>query len=176
MIDLSNSLCLGKITKTHGIKGQVLLRLDQFGFDDILRMEPVFIEIDGLPVPFFIEQYKEKTTDTLILSFDDINSEEDAAELAGCKLFIDKNNIRLSNHINNIRQLSDLRGYTVIDKEAGKLGKLKDVLDIEMNPLLSIMNRKKEILLPFQPEFIVSVDTKNKIIYTHSPSGLSDIF
>ena len=143
MIDLSNSICLGTITKTHGIKGQVVLRLDQFGFDDILRMEPVFIEIDGLPVPFFIEQYKEKTTDSLILSFDDINSEEDAAELAGCKLFIDKNNIRTSHHIHNIRQLSDLRGYTVVDKELGTLGKLKDILDIEMNPLLSIKNRKK---------------------------------
>jgi len=176
MIDLIDSICLGTITKTHGIKGRVVLKLDRLSSDDILKMELVFIEIDGLPVPFFIQEFEEKTADTLILAFEDIVTEESAIGLIDSKLYIKKNDVRLNNTPNEINQLFNLKGYTVIDIEIGELGILQDILDIEMNPLLKIVIKKKEILLPVQNEFITTIDSKNKILFVNTPAGLIDLF
>lgn len=176
MIDLTDSVCLGTITKTHGIKGQVIVKLDRLSSDDIQKMEWVFIEIDGLPVPFFIEEYEEKTTDTFILTLEDIVTEENALELVENKVFINKKDIRPNTISENIDHLSQIIGYTVIDTVRGEIGILKDILDIEMNPLLKIVNKKKEILLPIQTEFITAVDPKNKVISVTTPKGLIDLF
>jgi len=176
MIDLADYILLGTITKTHGIKGQVVLLLHNLSYDNIIKMESVLIEIDGLPVPFFIEEVEEKAPNTLLLKFEDLRSEESAKELTSCRLFISKNMIRVDDKPGNIYQLSLLTGYTVVDKESGNIGKLMDILDIEMNPLLRILNKRREILIPFQPEFITGIDKKNNILYISAPSGLIKLF
>ena len=176
MIDLSDSVCIGTITKTHGIKGYVILRLDNTSSDDILKMESVFIEIDGLPVPFFIKDYEEKASDTLFLSLENIDSEESARELTGCKLYVSKINIRAKKEDNFIQNLTQLLGYTVIDKKLGELGKLEDIMDIDMNPLFKIVNQKQEILLPVQTEYISHIDKENNIIHVITPEGLISLF
>ena len=176
MIDLTDSVCLGTITKTHGIKGQVVIKLDRLSSDDIQKMEWVFIEIDGLPVPFFIEEHEEKTTDTFILSLENVVTEEDAVELIDNKVYIYKKDIRSGTISETINHLSQIIGYTVIDTVKGEIGVLQDVLDIEMNPLLKIAHNKKEILLPVQNEFITAIDPKNKVISVTTPEGLIDLF
>jgi ribosomal protein L35AE/L33A len=45
-------ILLGKITKVHGFEGAVTIRLERSFSDNILKMESVFIETDGRPVPF----------------------------------------------------------------------------------------------------------------------------
>jgi 16S rRNA processing protein RimM len=139
-------------------------------------MESVMIEIDGLPVPFFVEDFEEKTSDTLILSLEDLGSEESVKELIGCRVFISKNHIRFTDHRVSIHQLSLVTGYTVIDKNSGKLGHLEEIINIELNPLLRILGKSKEILLPFQPEFVTGIDPVKKIVYVSAPSGLIDLY
>ena len=176
MIDLSDYILLGTISKTHGIRGQVVLRLNHLSFDSIKKMESVMIEIDGLPVPFFIENFAQKTSDVLILSFEDLHSEESVKELTGCRSFISKHDIRVTLKPETLHQLSLLTGYTVIDKDSGKLGKLAEIIDIESNPLLRILNKEKEILLPFQQEFLTGIDTGKKVLYVSAPAGLIDLY
>src|SRR5690606_22352548 len=95
MIDLSDCLVLGTLAKTHGIRGQLILKLNHFTFEDILLMETVFLEIEGLPVPFFVSEYIERSGDTIILAFDDIETESKAKELIGLTVFIPARSVRL---------------------------------------------------------------------------------
>ena len=46
---------LGKITKTHGFKGNLILHLDTDEPELYENLESVFIERDGMLVPFFFE-------------------------------------------------------------------------------------------------------------------------
>lgn len=176
MIDLADSICLGTIAKAHGIKGRVVVKLDQYSCSDIIDMESIFIEIDGFPVPFFIEDYEEKSVESLILNFENINDEENAKELNGCRLFILKKNIRIRQNKDIIQEPSFLKDYTVTDQKLGKLGKVKDIIEIDLNPLLQIANKKREILIPLQPEFLTNIDQDSKILYTDIPEGLIDLF
>ena len=173
MLDLSDCILLGTITKLHGIHGQVILKLNNIDIGNILIMESVFLEIDGLPVPFFVSEYSEKATTHLIIGFEDIHNESKAQEIIDAKVFI------RSSCVNRIpEQYSDLMhliGYTVIDKNSGELGILKDIIDIHQNPLLCVSGTNKEILIPATPEFILETDAAKKVIRVESPKGLTEL-
>jgi len=172
MIDLSGSIWLGYIAKTHGIRGQVVLRLNNLTSQDIIKMETVFIEIDGLPVPFFINDYEELGSGSLRLSLEDIDNENKARELTTCKVYLPKDCMRIDTREDNIREFMYLKDFTVVDKQQGDLGIVKDIIDIEMNPLLWITNGKKDIYIPLHPEFIVKADIKKKKLYLRVPPDL----
>jgi 16S rRNA processing protein RimM len=174
MIDLSDCLVLGTLTKTHGIRGQVILRYNNLDFDDIIKMESVFIEIDGLPVPFFIDEYTERNKESLILTLEDIDSENKAKILIDNRVFVRSSSIKKTRVLLN--QPKSYLGYKVVDNQFGELGILKEVLEIYQNPLYKIMDGKKEILLPIQPEFILKIDIKSKTILVNTPPGLTNLF
>jgi 16S rRNA processing protein RimM len=174
MIDLSDYIVVGNITKTHGVHGQVVLQLDDLSFDNILKLELVIIEIDGLPVPFFINTYTQRNYNSIVLSIEDIITEQKASEIVNKKVSIKPENIHLGKQI--IPQTDTLIGFTVIDKNKGKLGILEEILDNQYNPLLRILEGKKEILVPYQPEFILKIENKSKTIFVNTPLGLTDLF
>ena len=51
---------LGKIAKLHGYKGEVSLFLDVTNPSDYHQLERVFVDVDGVLIPFFIEHLKPK--------------------------------------------------------------------------------------------------------------------
>lgn len=173
MIDLSDCLEIGTITKNHGVRGQVVVRLNNLSFDDIIEMEPVFIEIDGLPVPFFITEYSERSKDTIILTIDDINEEEDAKKLVNCRVYIKSSQIERTE--NPIQSTNFLIGFTVIDMQLGELGVIDEILNIDNNPLLRIVRNKQEVLLPLHEDLIHEINAVKKIIRVRAPEGLIDL-
>jgi len=173
MIDLSDCIVLGTIVKLHGVHGKVILLLNFISFDNIQELESVFIEIDGLPVPFFISEYTEKTQSSLILDFEDIDTENKAKELINTKVFVPSRSVNaIPDQLVNAKEYI---GYKVMDKNVGFLGILKDIIDIRQNPVLCVLHDKKEILLPAHHEFIVNIDESNKTIHVKTPDGLTKI-
>jgi len=49
---------LGKITRKHGLSGNLILKLDTDQPEIYKKLESIFVEINGLLVPFFIEKIK----------------------------------------------------------------------------------------------------------------------
>jgi 16S rRNA processing protein RimM len=174
MIDLSDYIVAGIITKTHGVHGQVIMQLNNLSFENILKMELVIIEIDGLPVPFFIESFSSRNATSIILSLEDIKQEKNAIELIDKKVYVKPETILQELIINN--PIDKLIGYKIVDKKLGEIGILKEILEVHNNPLLRVLNGKKEILIPFQDEFIIKLDDKNRIINVKTPSGLTELF
>jgi 16S rRNA processing protein RimM len=174
MIDLTDYIVAGEITKTHGVRGQVVLQLNNLSFENILRLESVIIKIDGLPVPFFIHSYIERNNNSIALTIENIDSEKKADELLDKTVYIKTDFIKSEKQF--VDPATDIIGYAVIDKVKGKLGILEEILDDQYNPLLRIINGKKEILIPFQLEFIIKIEKKSQTILVNTPLGLTDLF
>ena len=173
MINLDDCIELGLLTRPHGYKGHLVLKLNNTSFDNIIKMEWVFVMIDGLPVPFFIEEYSERSASALLLKIHDIESDTKARELSNHPVFISKKGLDISPG-----QLSDFHyivGYDVLDQQSGYIGKLEAVIDDPNNPLLQIIDKKQEILLPLQKEFILEVNEKEKTLLVKCPDGLFDL-
>jgi 16S rRNA processing protein RimM len=174
MVNLNDCIEIGQFTRLHGYKGQVILKLNSFNFDEIEDMEWVFVLIDGLPVPFFISEFSERNSESLLVNLEDIRSIDKAKPLVNAKVYIKVQDLKTNGKPKSRFPLSI--GYKVIDKTKGYIGIFDSFIDNADNPLLCIMNNKKEILLPLQEEFLISIDDNLKEIIVNCPSGLLDIF
>ena len=71
---------IGKIGKPHGVKGEVSLRFSDDVFDRV-DAEYLVLEVDGILVPFFMEEYRFRTDEVALVKFEGIDTVERAAEL-----------------------------------------------------------------------------------------------
>ena len=140
--------------------------------EDIKKRGLVFVEIDGLPVPFFIESFQEKTEDTVILKMEGIDTEHKAREFLGYPVYVMKDQIKVKSASAKIKEI---KGYRVIDKNLGYIGLAEEIVEMSKNPLLSVINGAKEYLVPVHEDIILEVDDREKIIRIDAPAGLFDL-
>lgn len=159
---------IGIITRTHGFEGAVVVRSEGGITSEPAQGEPVFVVIDGIPVPFFTREAFITSKDTLVISFDDYMTPASVARLKGCE-------VRTSEEPGEQDEISDVKGYTIIDKKIGFRG---IIAGIEKNPgqLLAIVNTARgDVLIPLHSDLIILIDSENMIIEMSLPEGLTEI-
>lgn len=152
-------LRIAKVLKSNGTEGDVLVGFRGIAASEIDRNEPVFIEFDGLPVPFFVESLQPKGNDKAIAHLTDISSLKDAEEIVGRDIFAD--------YFEEEESGEDFTGWTVYDRDR-KVGTVTGLEDIPGNPCLCI----GEALVPLHEDFIVNIDEKKKELFLDLPEGL----
>jgi len=167
-----SDILLGRITKISGYEGAVTVRLEKIFTENIPRMQSVFLEIEGRPVPFFISGLEYSGADILTLSFEGYNSPEKIREFAGCRVFLTSGSSGTVLKDNN----QTLIGYKVFISGNMLLGSISEVFSNNGQWLLTVKSQsKKDILIPFHEDFIVSIDKRKKMIIMNIPEGLTDI-
>ena len=171
-IDLNNCREIGFIKKTHGIQGDLLLAVES-GLADVLEIPQfLFIEIEGLPVPFHVEMHEWRGDETISVHLRYVDSKEKARELTGCKIFVDANGLNTTNtdfHPNL------LRGFTVFDQKMGKIGEIIEVNDFGGNLVFTVSYLDGEVLIPFNEDLLLSFDQETSTIIMDCPEGLFDL-
>lgn len=164
---------VGQITKTFGSEGELIINLFEEFPHDYHYNEPLFVEIDGLAVPFFCERFEKRGRNKALVVFRDMDSERRASELTGLKLYMDIPEADDDRDADGRIYLEDLTGMDVAVGD--KRGVIKEFIDGE-NPLLRIDMEGKEVLVPAVDEFIVGVDAKNNVVYLELPDGLLELY
>jgi 16S rRNA processing protein RimM len=167
-----NQILLGRITKIRGYEGVITVRLEKTFSENIPKMESVFIETEGRPVPFFISESEYTGGDIIKLKFEGYESFEKISEFSGCRVFLTsiREDIILSADIESIK------GYKVVLRDKKHLGIITDIIQNPGQWLIIILSPdNKEILVPLHEDFIVSFDNKKKIIVMDIPEGLTEI-
>lgn len=173
MIQPEEVFKIGQFAKPHGIKGELALVTTSDVFDD--SDDPyVVVEIDGILVPFFIEEYRYKSDTVTLVKLEKIDTEEAAREFAGREVYYPLDEVEESNLIGDITWDS-LIGYTVADPRYGELGRITDVDETTLNVLLKIDRDGEEWLLPAADELITDADHPTKRLVVSLPDGLLDL-
>jgi len=160
----------GKILKTHGYQGHLLVNFECFTNRDLKEKEPVFLEIDGIHVPFFIESFEPKDENTIIIKFDNLSTDHDAEEFTGCKVFFPE---KSKNKKKKSFSIDKLTGFSFEDITTGIKGTIIDIIDIPGNPLLKIKTSlKKEFFTPYHNELVEKINQKEKLLIMKLPEGL----
>ena len=168
----TSDILLGRITKISGYEGAVTVKLEKTFTKDIPHLESVFLEIDGRPVPFFISGSEYSGADILKISFEGYESVGKVSEFIGCRIFFTSGGSERP-HKDEIRNLT---GYVVLDQDDSLIGTIADIIQNPGPWLLSVVSTtKREILIPFHDDFIISIDDNKKIIVLEIPDGLTDI-
>ena len=86
MIKKEDVFKIGQFAKPHGIKGEITLMTDCDVFDD--TDDPYIIcDMDGILVPFFLEDYRYKTQSSMLLKLEGVDTEEAAREFTNRDVF-----------------------------------------------------------------------------------------
>ena len=169
MIFEEDHIYAGKILKSHGYQGDLLVNLEGFTDWGLHEKEVVFIEIDGIQVPFFIDYCEETNNHSFIIKLKDVDTQDEAHELAGKKLFLltDKQ-VKNKKPVHN----ESLIGFHFKDLTSGKQGEIIDRINIPGNPLLNILVDGQEKTVPINDDLIIRLDTKKNLLEMQLPEGL----
>ncbi len=173
-MDPENVYWLGTISKTRGAAGSVVLKLDNTISERFYEMESVFLEIEGLLVPFFINVAEPLDQKNILLNFDSVSTENQCKELIGCKVYTDFSDVIIPNK--KTSHYNYLIGFTLWDHKYGNVGKIGEILFYPDNPVFQIMQDQKEIIVPLHEDLIVEIDSQKKRIKVNLPEGLLEIF
>lgn len=170
MLKKNDFFRVGYISKTHGVKGEMMLLCDHSTDFDRLG-EYLFFNIDECLIPFKIISLRSSTEKTVLFSCEQITSVEAAAQHLETDIYLP---LAQKKEILDSDSPDTLIGCRVVNEATNtSLGIISDYIDSPHNPLLEITHDGQEILLPFQEEFILGLE--NYTLFVALPEGLLDL-
>lgn len=173
MIKQEDVYRIGRLGKPHGVKGEVSFQFTDDIFDRV-DADYLILEIDGILVPFFMEEYRFRSNEVALIKFEDIEAEGRARELTGCEVFFPRD---FADADEENMTWSEIVGYRIVDAATGKaVGEITSVDDATINTLFEVKtNDGGEMLIPAGEDLIRGVDKKARIIEMSLPEGLFDL-
>lgn len=164
---------LGKITRRHGLAGNVILKLDTDQPQLYNKLESIFVEINGLLVPFFIERSSWSKLDALNLAFKN-SSEALVDQSLGKSVFLP---------LTTLPKLSgkqfyyhEIIGFNVLDEHDNDCGVIRSVNDQTAQNYFVTNLDGKEVVVPIIKDWILEVNREERFIKMILPEGLIDVF
>lgn len=164
---------LGKITRRHGLAGNVILKLDTDQPELYNKLESIFVEINGLLVPFFIEKTSWSKLDALNLAFK--NSSEALVDQSLNKdVYLPLTS--LPKLTGNQFYYHEIVGFEIIDQNENNCGVIRSVNDQTAQNYFVTNLDGKEVVVPIIKDWILEVDRDERTIKMNLPEGLIDVF
>lgn len=165
---------LGKIVSRHGLKGDLLAKLDTDQPEAYENLESVLVSLGSALVPFFIRKSRLHKSSLLRISFEDLTSDEATAQLLGKELYLPLH--FLPPLEGNKFYFHEIIGYSLMDENYGDVGTVIAVNDQSSQAILVAEKEGKEVLIPINDEFIQEVDRDNRSLRIRTPEGLIELY
>ena len=161
---------IGRIGKPHGVKGEMNFMFTDDVFDRT-DSDYLIIEVEGLLVPFFIEEYRFRSDETALLKLCDIDTQEQARQFTNCEVFFERS--KADTPADELTW-AQIVGFQIVDENNGKVvGKIVAVDDSTENILFEIETTKgHQTLIPAHDSLIRNIDTSSQTITMTIPDGL----
>ena len=170
MIKYEDVYRIGRIGKTHGVKGEITLHFD----DDIFNRvdaDYLVLDVDGILVPFYMEEYRFRSDSVCLVKFFDVDTQQRAQELTGCEVYFPRD-LALQTSDDEI-SLAVLVGYVIIESSTNKpIGRIAAIDEQTANILFELEDGS---LIPANDNLIDSIDTCQQTIFMHLPTGLLEL-
>lgn len=164
---------LGSIVRTHGVKGNVIIRLDVDEPAAYKKLKAAFLDFNGSLKSFDVTSTS-ILKDHLIVHLEGIEDMDEAETLIRTNVYLSMN--ELPELKGNKLYLHEAVGMRVIDSLEGELGLIEKIYDLPEQPVASVPFGEKELLFPVIAAFIDRIDRENKILYVNLPEGLVAIY
>ena len=158
-----NMIEAGRITNTHGVRGEVKIEVWLDSPDFLKRCKGVIL--DGKKHRFISARPQGRF---LIAGLEGIRSVEEAALLKGKTVTIDREDAPLKK---GEYFLQDILGADVIDEAGSRIGKLEEIMETPRTPVY-VVRGEKEHLIPAVPEFVLHTDADEGIITVRLIEGM----
>lgn len=158
MITNEQVISIGRITRTHGKRGELQCLMSNEYWDNA-DAKFLILKLDNILVPFRVLDWRGKGSDSLIFLLDNISDEHEAQRLIGteaCMLISDMNQ-----EDEVMPTWQSLVGYRVVDTDQGELGIVDQVDETTINTLITLYDGR---LIPIHEDFIIDINTEDKLL------------
>ena len=158
---------IGQVLKSNGRDGELLVSFSGIAPEEIDLEEPVFIEFDGLPVPFYFESFTPRGNTRALVRLTGVRNLTDAEELVGRDVCAEDDLYE--------DEEEDLTGWTVLDADGTEVGIVTAHEDIPGNPCIWVETGHGEVLVPLREELVLDLDEQKETLRMEIPEGLLDL-
>jgi 16S rRNA processing protein RimM len=162
-----NLIFIGKITRPHGILGEVKVQAEPDMLDVLGDVEKVYLGKDHRPYAVQSSRFHQEAC---LLKLKEAPDRNAAEGLRGLDVFVDEND--LPELEDGEYYAHDLIGLKVIDEKLGELGEIADVLGTGANDVYVVQGGAREWLLPAIESVILDIDLDAEIVRVNVPDGL----
>lgn len=160
---------IGRLGKAHGVKGEVSFQFDDDVFDRT-DADYLILDIDGILVPFFMEEYRFRSDALALVKFCDVDTQERASELTGSNVYFPR---ALAKDEEGMPSLASLIGFDLVEAKDGiRVGTIATIDDSTANLLFELEDGR---LIPASDDLITDINIKERTIKMEIPEGLLEI-
>ena len=170
MIKEEDVVKIGTFTKPHGISGELSISF----LNDLFELaDPTYIicDMDGILVPFFMEEYRFISDDTAFVKLVDVNTEDKARRFMDVDVYLEER-IAGTHEDYNHYSWEAFKGFIVVDNSVGEVGPVLSVDESTINTLFIVQHGGGELVIPVDDSLVEWVDYDKKIIQMNLPEGL----
>ncbi len=164
---------LGKITRKHGLQGNVILKLDTDLPEMYNKIDSVFLEINGLLVPFFIERQQWQKSDSKIIFFKN-SSEALVEQTIGKDVYLPLST--LPKLTGKKFYYHEVIGFEIREEDGKSCGNIESVNDQTAQHYFTLNLAGKQIIIPIIKDWILELNREEKFLKMSLPEGLMDVF
>ena len=165
----NGKITIGKITRTRGLKGEVVIFPYTDDPDRFFLLKEVWVSGKKTSRLFQIEKVK-KLKQNVFLKFQEVNSPEAARPLVNSFLEIEKE--KLLPLPQNRYYIFDIIGLKVLTNKGEEIGTIEDVVSLPANDVYVVRKGKKEYNIPAVKEVVSKIDLDKKIVVIQPLKGL----
>lgn len=166
MIEQSELIRIGTMRRPHGKSGELQCQMDNAYWDEA-DADFLVLLLDGIFVPFRVEDWRGKGADSLIFRLKGVDTEVKALRLVNAEAYMLRRD--LAEEAEEMMTWQDLTGYEVQNGERVVLGRVAAVDESTINTLLELEDGR---LLPVHEDLIIEIDEPQKRLILDLPEGL----
>ena len=176
MIEQEQLIEVGRITKTHGLAGELNVTVTDHVFADVASCPYFVIGMDGIFVPFFVEDWRMRGSAAMLLRLQGVTTVDAAEPFCGSTLWFDRRCFAAAEAAayDAVKEEElGLVGYTLADTALGQLGTIVAIDDQTANVLFVVERPDgSELLVPAADDLVDSIDDETRSVTMHLPAGL----
>ena len=163
MINNDNIIPIGYIYKPHGYKGDINVEL--FYDKELIKNYdgPLFLKIDNIPVPFFIENKREGNSKNWFIKLKNIDSDIEVSKLIKKDIYLEKKELAKILDMTESEidlEVSGFKDYKVITSQDNQqIGTVVDIEEAKEYDYIIVKRKDNSSLLqiPLIDEFIEEI-------------------
>jgi 16S rRNA processing protein RimM len=169
----SETVLLGKVVSTHGIKGQLRVVLFSGDFSSVAGLDSAMLKrpdggMETFPVTAIARHGKK-----VLLTLKDFSSINQVLALVGRELYVRRG--QLPELSEGEYYWCDLIGLRVETDQGEVLGTLTEIIATGSNDVYVVKSGEREYLIPALEEIVREIDLDGRVMKVSPPEGLFDL-
>ncbi|MEO0311601.1 MAG: rRNA processing protein RimM [Bacteroidota bacterium] len=162
---------IGSLIKPFRFNGQCACFIDEsVDEESILALDFLFLIINGLPVPFAVEESFMRGK-SWVVKFKGIDTEAALAPLLKAPIAAKESELTLA----SLPSLEQFIDYKIFDQQNRVIGVIHHVEQLPEQIMAYCFSNGQEVLIPLVDQFILEINDERKYIRMELPEGLLSV-